>query len=88
VRGGAIGPGEPPGDRAGRARRDGCGASVVGIDVDFTGRAVGDLVALVAIVRCDDDLLDANPPARDLPTILTTENRVALQVVEVRDPAT
>jgi hypothetical protein len=62
--------------------------SIAGIDVDFSGRAVGDLVALVAILRCDSDLLDANPATQDLPTVLTTENRVALQVVEVRDPAT
>jgi hypothetical protein len=63
--------------------------SIVGIDVDLSGRAVGDLVALVAIVRCDADLLDPNPAATlDLPTILTTENRGALRVVEVRDPAT
>jgi len=62
--------------------------TIVGLDVDLSGRAVGDLVALVAIVRSANDLLATAPATRDVATVVTTENRVALQVVEVRDPAT
>jgi hypothetical protein len=67
---------------------------VVGIDLVLTGRAVGDLVALFAVVRCTDDLLPgpaqpANPdPLRDIPTTVTTENRTALRVIQIRDPTT
>ena len=62
--------------------------AIVGIDLDLTGRAPGDLVALVAIVLCAEDLLPEVPATRDLPTVLRTESRIALRVVEVRDPAT
>jgi len=67
---------------------------VVGIDLDLAGRAIGDLIALFAVVRCEDDLLPgpANPaaadPLRDVATVVTTENRTALRVIQIRDPAT
>ncbi len=64
--------------------------SVVGIDVAFGGRAVGSLIALVAIVKCADDLLPADddaaaatPPSRNLLTVVPAESRIALRVVEV-----
>ncbi len=67
---------------------------VVGVDLTLTGRAVGDLVALFVVVRCQDDLLPgpADPaapdPLRDVATMVTTESRAALRVVQVRDPTT
>ena len=62
--------------------------SMVGIDLELAGRAPGDLVALVAIVLCAEDLLPEAPADRELATVLASESRVALRVVEVRDPAT
>jgi hypothetical protein len=67
---------------------------IVGFDLVLTGAAVGDLIALFAVLRCEDDLLagpaaPANPdPLRDVETVVTTENRTALRIVQIRDPAT
>lgn len=67
---------------------------VVGLDLVLTGLAVGDLVALFAVVRCDDDLLpgpaipDATDPLRTVETVVTSENRTALRVIQIRDPGT
>ena len=62
--------------------------SVVGIDLDLTARAAGDLIALVPIVLCIADQLPEVPANRDLATALVTENRIALRVVELHTPAT
>lgn len=67
---------------------------VVALDLVLPGLAVGDLVALFVVVRCLDDLLPAPPnlanpdPLRNVETVVTTQNRTALRVIQVRDPAT